>query len=69
MLKCEGVSVGVIAVKDRPSSCNAGGGKAGGGVIGLVARDGDDALEDSSPLDCEGSPSSGTVFLLEDAEG
>lgn len=39
-----------MAVRDSPSSGRAGGGRVGGGVIGRVGGEGDEALDVSSVL-------------------
>lgn len=49
-LKCDGESAGVIAVRDKPSSCKVGGGRVGGGVTGRGGREGDEVLDEGSPL-------------------
>ena len=49
-LKCEGVSADVMAVRDNPSSCRVGAGRLGGGVNGRGGREGDDVLDEGSPL-------------------
>ena len=59
----------VTGVRERPSSCKEGDGSEGGGVTVRFGREGDEALEYSSPLDCEASPSSRTDGLLDEAEG